>query len=163
LPQGFSQNEESREGLRALGRVLALDIGAKRVGVAVSDEMRLSVRALQTLSRTPWKRLVNSVAELCERFDVKVVVVGLPLRLDGTEGDSAREMRSVARNLELSLRLPVKLQDERLTSKAAEASLRRQGFGAGQIADRVDGEAASIILKDFLSEQGGSPTVREGV
>ena len=118
----------------------------------MSDELRLSVRALPTLSRTSWKRLLNSVAELCERFDVKMVVLGLPLRLDGTEGDSAREMRRVARNLELSLRLPVKLQDERLTSKAAEVSLRRQGFGAGQIADRVDGEAAAIILKDFLSE-----------
>ena len=154
MPQEFIQNEESREGPRVRGRVLALDIGAKRVGVAVSDELRLSVRALPTLSRTSWKRLLNSIAELCERFDVKVVVLGLPLRLDGTEGDSAREVRRVARNLELSLRLPVKLQDERLTSKAAEASLRSQGFGAGQIADRVDGEAAAIILKDFLSERG---------
>ena len=154
MPQEFIQNEESREGPRARGRVLALDIGAKRVGVAVSDELRLSVRALPTLSRTSWKRLLNSIAELCERFDVKVVVLGLPLRLDGTEGDSAREVRRVARNLELSLRLPVKLQDERLTSKAAEASLRSQGFGAGQIADRVDGEAAAFILKDFLSEHG---------
>jgi len=154
LPQEFSQNEESREGPRARGRVLALDIGAKRVGVAVSDELRLSVRALPTLSRTSWKRLLNSVAELCECFDVKVVVLGLPLRLDGTEGDSAREMRRVARNLELSLRLPVKLQDERLTSKAAEVSLRAQGFRAGQIAENVDGEAAAIVLKDFLSEHG---------
>jgi len=154
LPQEFCQNGEGREGPRARGRVLALDIGAKRVGVAVSDEMRLSVRALPALSRTPWKRLLNSVAELCESFDVKVVVLGLPLRLDGGEGDSARELRRVARNLELSLRLPVKLQDERLTSKAAEVSLRSQGLRAGQIADRVDGEAAAIILKDFLSEHG---------
>ena len=154
MPQEFCQNGEGREGPRARGRVLALDIGAKRVGVAVSDEMRLSVRTLPALSRTPWKRLLNSVAELCERFDVKVLVLGLPLRLDGVEGDSAREMRRVARNLELSLRLPVKLQDERLTSKAAEVSLRGQGLRAGQIADRVDGEAAAIILKDFLSEHG---------
>ena len=152
MPQEFCQNGEGRQGPRARGRVLALDIGAKRVGVAVSDELRLSVRALPTLSRTSWKRLLNSVAELCERFDVKVVVLGLPLRLDGGEGDSAREMRRVARNLELSLRLHVKLQDERLTSKAAEASLRSQGLRAGQIAEYVDGEAAAIILKDFLSQ-----------
>jgi putative Holliday junction resolvase len=136
------------------GRVLAIDIGSKRVGLAVSDEMRLSVRTLPALPRTPWKRLVASLAEVCEKFDVRSIVLGLPLRLDGGEGEAALEARRVARNLELSLKLPLFLQDERLTSKTAEASLKARGLDAGEISGQVDSEAASIILTDFLTRQG---------
>ena len=135
------------------GRVLAIDMGSKRVGLAVSDELRLTVRALPALPRTPWKRLLSSLAELCEQFDVRSIVLGLPLRLDGTEGDAAEEVRRVGHNLELSLKLPLFFQDERLTSKDAESSLRERGFRADEISGRVDGEAASIILGDFLEAQ----------
>jgi putative Holliday junction resolvase len=79
--------------------------------------------------------------------------MGLPLRLDGSEGDAALEARRVARNLELSLKLPLFLQDERFTSKTAEASLHARGFGGAEISKRVDSEAASIILSDFLAHQ----------
>ena len=135
------------------GRVLAIDMGSKRVGLAVSDELRQTVRALQALPRTPWKRLLSSLAELCEQFDVRSIVLGLPLRRDGTEGDAAQEVRRVGRNLQLSLNLPLFFQDERLTSKDAESSLRERGFQAFEISDRVDSEAASIILRDFLELQ----------
>lgn len=151
MPQGIIQNEAAEGDSKERGRVLALDLGAKRVGVAVSDELRLSVRALPFLPRTPWKRLLRGVAELCESFDVRLLVVGLPLRLDGGEGEAANEARRIARNLELSLKLPVRLQDERFTSKDAEDSLRSRGYDGAQVALRVDGEAAAIILKDFLS------------
>ena len=135
------------------GRVLAIDMGSKRVGLAVSDELRLTVRALPILPRTPWKRLLRSLADLCEQYDVRSIVLGLPLRLDGTEGDAAQEVRRVGRNLQLSLKLPLFFQDERLTSKDAESSLRVRGFQANEISDRVDSEAASIILSDFLEAQ----------
>ena len=135
------------------GRVLAIDMGSKRVGLAVSDELRLTVRTLPALPRTPWKRLLSSLAELCEQFDVRSIVLGLPLRLDGTEGDAAKEVRRVGRNLQLSLKFPLFFQDERLTSKDAESSLRERGFQAFEISDRVDSEAASIILSDFLEAQ----------
>lgn len=135
------------------GRVLAIDMGSKRVGLAVSDELRLTVRTLPALPRTPWKRLLSSLAELCEQFDVRSIVLGLPLRLDGTEGDAAQEVRRVARNLELSLKLPLFFQDERLTSKDAESALRERGFRADEISGRIDSEAASIILSDFLEGQ----------
>ena len=137
------------------GRVLAIDMGSKRVGLAVSDELRLTVRALPPLPRTPWKHLLSSLAELCEQFDVRSVVLGLPLRLDGTEGDVAQEVRRLGRNLQLSLKLPLFFQDERLTSKDAESSLRERGFQATEISARVDSEAASIILSDFLEGQKG--------
>ena len=133
------------------GRVLALDLGHKRVGVAVSDEMRLTVRPLDPIARTNWKQLVRDVAGLCRHFDVRSVVMGLPLRLDGTEGEAAHEARRLARNLSLSLSLPVDLQDERLTSREAEVNLRGRGFDARQIKERVDGEAAVLILLDYLA------------
>ena len=135
------------------GRVLAIDMGSKRVGLAVSDELRLTVRTLPALPRTPWKRLLSSLADLCEKFDVRSIVLGLPLRLDGTEGDAADEFRRLGRNLQLSLNLPLFFQDERLTSKDAESSLRGRGLRASEISGRIDSEAASIILIDFLEVQ----------
>lgn len=136
------------------GRALALDLGTRRVGVAVSDELRLSVRPLRALERTNWKRLLREVAELCRQFDVQTVVVGLPLRLDGTEGDAAQEARRIARNLGLSLSLPVHLQDERLTSRAAEAELRAAGLDPAGVSQHVDSAAAALILRDYLAHTG---------
>jgi putative Holliday junction resolvase len=133
------------------GRVLAIDLGSKRVGVAVSDELHLSVRPLPALARTPWKRLCAALVNLCEEFDVKTIVLGLPLRLDGSEGDAANEVKRVARNLALSLKLPVEFQDERYTSKDAEANLLRSGLRAERVLEHVDSESAAIILNDFLS------------
>jgi putative Holliday junction resolvase len=138
----------------APGRVLALDVGARRVGVAVSDEMRVTVRPLKALRGTNWKRLLKALSELCVEFDVRGVVLGLPLRLDGSEGDAAAEVRRVARKLELSLSLPVNLQDERLTSKDAEAALRREGLGEREVYANADSEAAAIILRDYLARAG---------
>lgn len=131
-------------------------MGSKRVGLAVSDELRLTIRVLPALPRTPWKRLLSSLAELCEQFDVRSIVLGLPLRLDGTEGDAAQEVRRVGRNLQLSLKLPLFFQDERLTSIEAESSMRERGLRASEILGRVDSEAASIILSDFLEVQKGA-------
>jgi putative Holliday junction resolvase len=148
LSKEFGQDKVSPE---VSGRVLALDMGAKRVGVAVSDELRLTVRPLAALRRTNWKQLVKALSELCEEFDVRQVVLGLPLRLDGVEGDAATEVRRVARKLELSLRLPIDFQDERFTSKAAESALRREGLSERVVLANADSEAAAIILRDYLS------------
>jgi putative Holliday junction resolvase len=148
LSKEFGREKQNREDR---GRVLALDLGAKRVGVALSDEMRLTVRTLKALRGTNWKQLVKALSELCEEFDVRQVVLGLPLRLNGSEGDAAEEVRRVARKLELSLRLPVGFQDERLTSKAAEAALRREGLGEREVLANADSEAAAIILRDYLA------------
>lgn len=145
------ENSQDRETPEDRGRVLALDIGAKRVGVAVSDEMRLTVRPLAALRGTNWKQLVKALSELCVEFDVRRVVLGLPLRLDGVEGDAAKEVRGVARKLELTLRLPVSFQDERFTSKTAEAALRREGLGEREVLAKADSEAAAIILRDYLA------------
>ena len=136
---------------RPAGRLLALDIGTKRVGVAVSDELGLTVRPLAALSRTNWKKLLRDVSELCGQLDVKGVVVGLPLRLDGSEGEAAAEAQRLARNFGLSLECPVVLQDERLTSREAESVLRAEGRDEGEVKKLVDSQAAVIILRDYLA------------
>ena len=134
------------------GRLLALDLGARRVGVAVCDELRLSVRPLPPLARASWKKLLREIADLCRSFDAKGVVVGLPVNLDGTEGEAAVEARRIARNLSLSLDIPVHLQDERLTSRDAERTLRSDGASVREVVVRIDGEAAALILSDFLAK-----------
>jgi putative holliday junction resolvase len=135
-----------------MGRVLALDLGEKRVGVAVSDELRISVRPLPLLHRTSWKQLLGAVAALLQSFDAQALVIGLPLNLDGTEGQPAKEARRLARNFELSLKVPVHLQDERLTSREAEEALRGAGRSGDRLRQFVDSEAAAIILRDFIAK-----------
>jgi putative holliday junction resolvase len=140
-----------RAGKGPRGRVLALDWGAKRIGVAISDELRLTARCLQPLRRTRWKQLLGQLAALLREFDVHLVVFGLPLRLDGTEGDAAAEVRRVGAHLSLSLGVPHSLQDERLTSFEAEANLRAAGHDEREVSRRRDSEAARLILLDYLS------------
>jgi putative Holliday junction resolvase len=140
------------------GRLLALDLGTRRVGVAVSDEMRLTVRPLPAISRGSWKKLVGALAQLVRDFDARGLVIGLPLRLDGSEGDAAREARRLAHNFELSLGVPVHLQDERLTSRAAEETLRAAKKTDAEVAASVDSEAAVLILRDFITRAPESCT-----
>ena len=139
---------------RPCGRLLALDLGEKRVGVAVSDELQLTVRPLPYLRRTNWKQLLGTVAEMLQRFDARGLVIGLPLNLEGTEGEAASRARQLARNFALSLHVPVFLQDERLTSREAEEHLRAAGHQAESLRERIDSEAAAIILRDYLAESG---------
>jgi len=133
-----------------IGPVLALDLGEKLVGVAVSDERLVTTKRLQPLKRSNWKKLLQDVRLLLERFDAKMVVVGLPLRMDGTEGDAAKNVRRLALNLAKSVEQPVYLQDERLTSYAATENLKAEGLTADEIPALVDGEAAALILRDFV-------------
>ena len=140
------------------GRLLALDLGQKRVGLAVSDELCVTVRPLETLRRSNWKQLVRAVAETIESFDARGLVIGLPLHLDGTEGGAAQEARRLARNFQLSLNVPVYLQDERLTSMEAEGELRAAGYTETQRRARIDGESAAIILRDFIERERNAET-----
>ena len=132
-------------------RLLALDMGRKRVGVAVSDENWLTVRPLSPLPRTNWKSLLRAVSEIVRSFDAQALVLGLPLHLEGSEGDEAREALRLARNFELSLKIPVFMQDERLTSHEAEQRLRSEGHTQESLRDEVDSRAAANILEDFIS------------
>jgi putative Holliday junction resolvase len=134
----------------AIGPILALDLGQKLVGAAISDERLVTIKRLPPLERSNWKKLLQDVRNLIKRFDAQTIVVGLPLRLDGTEGDAAQDVQRVALNLARSIDLPVYLQDERLTSFEAMENLKAEGFKPEEIPALIDGEAAAMILLDFL-------------
>ena len=133
------------------GRLLALDLGAKRVGVAVSDELRITVNPLQAIERRSWKDLLRRVAAVVETYDARGLVIGLPLSLEGTEGSAAKDVRAIAEKFQRSLAVPVYLQDERLTTFAATAQLKASGRSAREIEREVDSEAATLILGDFIA------------
>jgi putative pre-16S rRNA nuclease len=131
--------------------IVALDLGEKRVGVAVSDALAISISRLDAIPRTNWKQLLRDVDNLVQSFDARTVVIGLPLRLNGSSGGPALDARTVARKFARSLKVPVYLQDERLTSFAAEQNLRIEGHKGDELSTRVDSEAAAVILRDFLT------------
>lgn len=131
--------------------VLALDLGARRVGVAVCDSLSISITRLDALPRSSWKHMLRDVEQLIRRFDAQTMVIGLPLRLNGSTGDAALEARQVALKFSRSLSVPVYLQDERLSSREAEETLRAKGHKRDQVAVLVDSESAAVILRDFLA------------
>lgn len=142
----------------AEGRVLAIDPGTKRVGIAVCDPFRITVRPVETIHRTNWKAFLSRIKDLVRDFDAVAVVVGLPLEFDGGESTMSKEARSIARKLTLSLSIPVFLQDERVSSYEAKRRLWERGANLAETRKKVDSEAASVILEDFLAAIG--PTSR---
>lgn len=132
------------------GRILAIDPGTKRCGVAICDEMRVTTRPLAVIGRTSWKKLLSNIKLIVAEYDAKALVIGLPLESDGTESIMSAEARRMARNFSLSLYIPVYLQDERVTSYEAKSRLWEQGKTLDETRGLVDSEAAAIILSDFL-------------
>lgn len=128
------------------GKILGIDLGERRVGVAVWDDPELPARPLATLEVSPDER-VAKIAALARREGATELVVGLPLRLDGREGASARAARRVAEALAKATKLPVSLQDERLTTTQAHA----QRIAAGvKGRSGIDARAAAILLQTFV-------------
>jgi len=134
-----------------MGRVMAVDWGSRRVGVAVSDETGTIARPLPTLEVTTPQDAVGKLAAIASEWSVQEIVVGLPLHMDGSEGASAKESQRLAQNL--GARLPgvrLVLVDERLSSVRAEAILRERGEKARGRKERLDQVAASLLLQEYL-------------
>lgn len=140
-----------------IGPLVALDLGEKRVGVAISDSMLISITKLAPLPRSSWKQLLLDVSELVRGLDARTLVIGLPLSLDGSRGSAALQAEYTAGKFARSLTIPVYLQDERLSSVEAEEQLRAAGKSGLEMQDLIDSQAAAIILKDFIA--GGQPRV----
>jgi putative Holliday junction resolvase len=132
------------------GRVLAVDPGSRRVGLALSDESRRLASPLRTLEAEPAETLAERLAAVAREVGAVELVVGLPRNLDGSSGDAARSARSLADQLKRSTRLPVSLIDERLSSVAAERQLIGQGVKREKRKGLVDQLAATLILESFL-------------
>jgi putative Holliday junction resolvase len=145
-----SPNISDISSVPSKGRIIALDLGTKRVGVAVCDEMQLTVRPLKIVERRSWKELLKNISAIIEEFDAIALVLGLPYNFDGSESGMSGEARRIARNFSFSLSIPVFLQDERLTSKSAQQYLHDEGFDETEIRRQIDSVAATIILSDFL-------------
>ncbi|HYL62941.1 MAG TPA: Holliday junction resolvase RuvX [Candidatus Methylomirabilis sp.] len=143
-------------------RILALDYGRARIGAALADASGSEARPLATLERVNRNEDMRRLRELVREHAVRVVVVGLPLRLDGTRGEMAEEATRFAQRLHKQLGLPVELVDERLTSWEAERLLEEQQGRTmrGAMHDNkrrkqpnrigVDAMAAALILKEYL-------------
>ena len=142
----------------AAGRIIALDPGTKRIGVAVCDELRITTRPLDLITRESWKKLLLTVKNVVSEFDAAALVIGLPLESDGGESPMSTFARDIARKFALSLEIPVYLQDERVTSYEAKSRLWQRGIDPRDARKLVDSEAASIILADFLSRLPAAKT-----
>jgi putative Holliday junction resolvase len=134
-------------------RILALDYGTKRIGVALSDELGWTAQPLETFERRTLDRDVTHVASLVRTHAVREVVLGFPLQLDGREGPAIQAMRNFAAHLEQGLPVPLVLWDERLTTKAAEDLLIAADVSRKKRKGAVDRVAAAILLQSYLASR----------
>jgi putative holliday junction resolvase len=136
-------------------RYLGLDVGTKRIGIAVSDELGLTAQPVMTLeTRRNRRDDLRSIARLARRYAVAGIVIGNPLHLSGDESPRAAKTRAFAAELGELTRLPIHLWDERLTSREAHQILYEAGRAREQHKAVIDQVAATLILQSFLDEKG---------
>jgi putative holliday junction resolvase len=136
------------------GRVLGLDVGSRRIGVAVSDPLGITAQGLETLQRSTKRRDFDHLQRVIQEYDVREIVVGLPLRMSGAEGIQSDKMQVFAEELRKRFRLPVHLWDERLTSAEANRLLRETDLSIEKRGRAVDRMAAVLILQGWMEAQG---------
>jgi putative Holliday junction resolvase len=137
-------------------RFLALDVGSRRIGVAVSDELGLTAQPVLTLERRASRREdLRSLARLCRRFGVAGIVVGDPVHLSGETSPQAAKIQAFAAELGALTGLPIHLWDERLTSHEAHRILYQAGHARQKHRKLVDQVAATLILQEFLNQGSG--------
>ncbi len=134
-------------------RILAVDPGSKRVGVALSDPTETIAQALATVPAEPEESLPRRLAVIARSHEAERIIVGLPLRLDGTHGPEAAAARRLADAIRRESRLPVELVDERLTTAAAERALIAGGVKREQRRQGVDRVAATMLLQGHLDHR----------
>lgn len=133
-----------------MSRVLGVDYGTKRVGLALSDPLEITAQPLAVVSRDD---VLTYVADLAQATEIDKIVVGLPTGLSGDEGESAAGARLLGQELGEATSLPVEFVDERFTSRMAESALLESGMKRRNRRETVDKVAAAIILQDYLDKQ----------
>jgi putative Holliday junction resolvase len=136
--------------LHASGRVLGLDVGARRIGMAVTDPLGITAQGLETLQRRNKRTDFEQLRRVIREYKVKEIVVGLPLRMSGAEGTQSEKMRAFAEELHKKFGLPVHLWDERLTSAEANRFLRETELSIEKRGKAVDRMAAVLILQGWM-------------
>lgn len=137
------------------GRVLALDFGKRRIGLAVSDELGITAQGLPTLQRTNKAQDLEALGQLIRERGVALVVMGQPLHMSGTEGRQANYAAQFARTLEAHARVEVRLWDERLTTVEANRVLKQSGVSREKQRAAVDRLSAVLILQSYLDYLAG--------
>ncbi len=140
-------------------RILALDLGERRIGLAVSDPLGLTAQGLKTLERSNRRNDLKAIREAAEQYQVGLILVGQPLHMSGHAGTQAERAQAFAEDLRRRLGLEVRLWDERLTTVEAQRVLRSSGIGREKRRQAVDRLAAVLLLQSYLDwmreEAGG--------
>lgn len=144
---GYQKSETSAS------RILGLDVGSRRIGVAVSDPLGVTAQGLETLQRQNKRTDLAALEKVIREYKVKEIVVGLPLRMSGAEGTQSDKMLLFAEELRKRFRLPVHLWDERLTSSEANRLLRETDLSIEKRAKAVDRMAAILILQGWMQSR----------
>jgi putative Holliday junction resolvase len=136
------------------GRILALDLGKKRIGLALSDELRITAQGLPTRERTRLREDLDYIAELGAEREVGLFLLGYPMRLNGQEGRQTAWVEDFGARLEKRTGIPVAYWDERFTSVEATRVLKESGISIAKRAAAVDRLAAVILLESYLERIG---------
>jgi putative Holliday junction resolvase len=132
------------------GRILALDLGKKRIGLALSDELGITAQGLETLERTGRRDDIETLRKLTVAKNVRLIVMGDPLHMSGEQSRQGDYTREFARELEYKTGIPIEFRDERWTSREAERTLRGSGIARGQRKPTIDRLSAVILLQSYL-------------
>lgn len=132
-------------------RTLALDVGTKRIGIAVSDALGIIATPIPAINRNPENKAIDNIKNLCQNYNAKTIVVGLPKHMNGTIGEQAEDCMNFAKNFENEY--TVVFEDERLTSRQAERNLAAVGKKYTKNKGLVDTESACIILQQYLDRK----------
>lgn len=144
-------------------RVMAVDYGTKAIGLAICDELQLTVRPLTTIrrERRDRNRVAERIGSLVAEHEIGALVVGLPLNMDGTRGEAVENVERFIAGLQPHLSIPIVTIDERLTSYEADQILREMGVSLKERKARSDEYAAVLILQDYLDGQSRQKPVED--
>jgi putative Holliday junction resolvase len=134
-------------------RVLALDLGKKRIGLALSDELGVTAQGLETLQRTNIREDLARISQLVSERNVALILIGNPLHMSGREGRQVEYARDFGERLKAASGVPVEFWDERLTTVEAQRVLRQSGISIEKRAKAVDRLAAVILLESYLDSR----------
>lgn len=143
----------AHENRAAAGRILALDVGKKRIGLAISDELGITAQGLETLERTRIREDLENLKQIADRLAATTLLVGKPLHMSGVESRQSQYTSEFAERLGQHSGRPVVFWDERLTSAEAERMLRLAGASLEQRKKAIDRMAAVLLLESFLGYQ----------
>ena len=135
-------------------RLLGLDLGSKRIGVSICDEKQLIATPFKTISRTTAKELIDEVKIIIKENNIKGIIIGNPLNMDGSFGSSAQSVKDTSNNIEKSIDLPICLWDERLSTVGAFNLSSQLDINVSKREKKIDENAAAFILQgalDFLN------------